>query len=84
MWRPSSFSRIFRDDTRKAGFTLGLHVLRHTHATTMLRAGVDARVVADRLGHSTTKLTTDTYQHVLPDQQQEAVERYERRMREAD
>ena len=84
VWRPSSFSRIYRDETRKAGFTIGLHTLRHTHATTMLRAGVDARVVADRLGHSTTKLTTDTYQHVLPDQQKEAVESYERRMQGSD
>lgn len=81
IWRPSSFSRVFHDETTKAGFTIGLHVLRHTHATAMLRAGVDARVVADRLGHSTTKLTTDTYQHVLPDQQREAVDAYERRMR---
>lgn len=80
IWRPTSFSRLFRERTREAGFTVGLHTLRHTHATTMLRAGVDPRVVADRLGHSTTRLTTDTYQHVMRDQQQEAVEAYERRM----
>jgi integrase len=83
IWRPSSFSRVFREKTRAAGFEIGLHTLRHTHATTMLRAGVDPRVVADRLGHSTTKLTTDTYQHVLADHQQEAVEAYESRMEQA-
>lgn len=80
IWRPSSFSRVFRERTRAAGFEIGLHTLRHTHATVMLRAGVDSRVVADRLGHSTTKLTTDTYQHVRPDTQREAVEAYEARM----
>jgi integrase len=80
IWRPSSFSRLFREKTRDAGFEIGLHTLRHTHATAMLRAGVDPRVVADRLGHSTTRLTTDTYQHVLRDQQEDAVRAYERRM----
>jgi len=83
IWRPSSFSRVFREQTRAAGFTIGLHALRHTQATVMLRAGVPARVVADRLGHSTTNLTTDTYSHVMPDTQQAAVEAYERRMEEA-
>ncbi len=80
IWRPTSFSRLFRVKTREAGFEVGLHTLRHTHATTLLRAGVDPRVVADRLGHSSTRLTQDTYSHVLKDHQQEAVEAYERRM----
>jgi integrase len=80
IWRPTSFSRLFRAETRAAGFTIGLHTLRHTMATTMLRAGVDSRVVADRMGHSKTGMTQDTYQHVLPDQQREAVAAYERRM----
>ena len=80
IWRPSSFSRVYREMTRAAGFTIGVHTLRHTHATIMMRAGRPAREVADRLGHSTTKLTTDTYSHVLPDQQQEGVEAYERRL----
>lgn len=80
IWRPSSFSRIFQAETRAAGLTIGVHTLRHTMAMTMLPAGLDSRVVADRLGHSTTRLTTDTYQHVMPGQQAEAVAAYERRM----
>ncbi len=80
IWRPGSFSRAFREASRGAGFVIGLHTLRHTHATTMLRAGVDPRVVADRLGHATTRQTQDTYQHVLADHQREAVEAYENRM----
>ncbi len=80
IWRPSSFSRAFREATREAGFTVGLHTLRHTHATTLLRAGVQTKVVSARLGHSTTRLTTDTYQHVMPDQQREALAAYRQRM----
>lgn len=40
------------------------HDLRHSTATILLAEGVDARIVADLLGHSTTKVTRDTYQHV--------------------
>jgi integrase len=83
IWRPSSFSRVFREQTRAAGFTIGLHALRHTQATVMLRAGVSPKVVSERLGHATTRMTEDTYQHVLPDHQQAAVEAYEARMEEA-
>jgi len=43
-----------------------LHDLRHLHATLALQAGVAPRVLADRLGHSSTAVTTDIYQHVLP------------------
>lgn len=50
------------------------HGLRHTHATMLLRAGVHPRVVMERLGHSSIKITLDTYSHVLPDMQEKAVE----------
>jgi integrase len=52
-----------------------LHDLRHLHATLALAAGVAPRVLADRLGHSTTAVTTDTYQHVLPDLDHDAARR---------
>jgi integrase len=42
-----------------------LHSLRHTHASLLINSDVTARVIADRLGHSTTKTTLDTYSHVF-------------------
>ncbi len=38
----------------------------------MLRAGVNPKVVSERLGHATVSITLDTYSHVLPDMQREA------------
>lgn len=73
IWRPSSFSRTFRQATRSQGMRIGVHTLRHTMATVMLRAGRPTREVADRLGHSSTRLTSDLYQHVLRDQQEQGV-----------
>jgi len=43
-----------------------LYDLRHTNATMLLASGVSAKVVAERLGHSSVVLTLDTYSHVLP------------------
>lgn len=57
---------------------LTLYGLRHTAATLMLSAGVNAKVASERLGHSTVLLTMDCYSHVLPHMQHDAVERVER------
>lgn len=40
------------------------HTLRHTMATRLLRAGVDAAVVAELLGHASSQTTTSTYGHL--------------------
>lgn len=52
-----------------------LYSLRHTCATLLLMAGENAKVVADRLGHSDVKLTLDTYSHVLPHIQEAATDK---------
>jgi integrase len=55
--------------------TVRLHDARHSAATTLLVLGVDVRVVADMLGHSQTRVTSDTYQHVLPAMAKDAADR---------
>ena len=52
-----------------------LYDLRHTCATLMLIAGVHPKVVSERLGHASVKITLDTYSHVLPTMQREATEK---------
>lgn len=51
---------------------LTLYCLRHTCASLLLQAGVHPKVVAERLGHSSTMLTLDVYSHVAPGMQSEA------------
>jgi len=41
-----------------------VHDLRHTHASVALAAGVDLKVVSERLGHSQISITADLYTHV--------------------
>ena len=49
-----------------------VHDLRHTAATLMLLAGVNAKVVSERLGHANISITLQTYSHVLPTMQHDA------------
>lgn len=54
------------------------HDLRHTHATLLMQAKVNPKIVQERLGHSTITLTLDTYSHLVPDIQKEAVNALEK------
>jgi integrase len=51
------------------------HDLRHSHATHLLASGVHPKVASERLGHATVGLTLDTYSHVIPGMQEDAVAR---------
>ena len=48
------------------------HDLRHTHATLGLEAGIPVKVISQRLGHKSTRITQDVYQHVLREVQEDA------------
>lgn len=54
---------------------LRFHDLRHTCATLLLAAEVDAKKVQDILGHESITTTLDVYGHVLPTMQREAMDR---------
>lgn len=51
------------------------HDLRHTSATLMVESGTGAKVVSDRMGHSTIGMTMGTYVHVSRSLDQEAADR---------
>lgn len=71
--------RHFKPALKQAGLdtNLSLYCLRHTCASLLLQAGVHPKVVAERLGHSSTKLTLDIYSHIAPGMQSQAADRLE-------
>ena len=83
--RKSNFlRRNFRPLLARAGLPpIRPYDLRHSSATLLLLAGEDSRIVAERLGHSTTRLTQDTYQHVLPGMQERAASKLDAIFRQA-
>ena len=44
---------------------IGVHGLRHTHASVLLYKNISVLYVSERLGHSGVDITTSTYAHVL-------------------
>lgn len=54
-----------------------MYDLRHTGATLLLKRGVNVKIVSERLGHSKSTLTLDTYSDVLPDMQSGAARELE-------
>lgn len=57
---------------------LTIHGLRHTHATLLMSIGEHPKIVQERLGHSDISTTMNTYSHVTPTMQRDAVERLSR------
>jgi integrase len=63
--RPEYVTRHFQALAEKARLpVIRLHDLRHTNASLALSAGVDLKVVSERLGHSQLAITADLYTHV--------------------
>lgn len=51
-----------------------LHELRHTHTTELLRTGLPAKSVSERLGHADIHITPDTYTHLVPELHRQAAD----------
>ncbi|WP_236777872.1 site-specific integrase [Anoxybacter fermentans] len=75
---PDAIRHRFNRVKEKSSIDVRFHDLRHTHATLMLEAGIHPKIVQERLGHSSITITMDTYSHVLPSLQKEAVEKLEK------
>ena len=70
---PDRVSKLFDGHVRRIMLPrIRLHDLRHTHASLALAAGVNPKVVSDRLGHATVSMTLDVYSHVIPALQEDA------------
>lgn len=65
---PDWVSRRFKRLVELSGLPpVRLHDARHISASLSLLAGVDIKVVQERLGHSSRQITSDTYTSVLPE-----------------
>jgi len=71
---PSYLSHSFGKIVRKAGLrNVRFHDLRHTFASLMLLNGVAPKVISETLGHASVAFTMDTYSHILPGMQENAM-----------
>ena len=65
----SSWWKVWDKAVRRAdlGVRPHFHDLRHTHASMLIAANVPMKVISERLGHSSIKITMDVYGHLQPD-----------------
>lgn len=63
---PSNFDRSFHLILNKLGLPIcGVHTLRHTFASMLFSRAVDIKIISKLLGHSSVKITYDTYVHLF-------------------
>lgn len=56
-----------RQDAKRPPMPLATyHDLRHTHAAMLIRMGVQPKVIQERLGHASIKMTMDLYGYLMP------------------
>ncbi|MGH3024774.1 MAG: site-specific integrase, partial [Gaiellaceae bacterium] len=59
---------------RRAGLeAIGLHECRHTFASLLIAAGVNAKAITAYLGHASIQTAFDLYGHLMPGNEDEAV-----------
>jgi integrase len=51
---------------------IGLHECRHTFASLMIAAGVNAKALSSYIGHASVTITYDRYGHLMPGNEDEA------------
>lgn len=61
----SGFRKLWINHVLRAvPFDVHPHMLRHTYATTLYRAGIDLRTAQKLMGHSSIQMTADIYTHL--------------------
>jgi integrase len=71
---PSNIRRSANTAWRHAGLEpIGLHECRHTFASILIAAGVNARAITAYMGHASIQITFDLYGHLMPGNEREAV-----------
>ena len=75
---PNGITRAWIKLVKRCGLAgIRLHDARHTHATLLLKGGVNVKVIQERLGHANFSTTMNLYAHVSPGMQKEAASRFD-------
>ena len=62
----SAYTKMWNTHVKQlVPFSVHAHMLRHTYATTLYRAGVDLRTAQKLMGHSSIQMTADIYTHLV-------------------
>jgi integrase len=62
---PNALTKEWSVAMAEAGLKVTLHSLRHTHASSLIAAGVDVLTISRRLGHASPTITLGVYGHLF-------------------
>jgi integrase len=72
-FQPSTVWRRARASWQRAGLEpIGLHEARHTFASVLIAAGVNAKAITTYMGHASVQTTYDLYGKLMPGSESEA------------
>jgi integrase len=78
---PSNLRKVFyRLLTAAKLRRVRFHDLRHTFASLLIQQGEGLAYIRDQLGHSSIKVTVDTYGHLVPGGNRQAVDKLDERV----
>lgn len=81
----ASVEKMFQYYSKKTGVHIHPHLLRHTHATELVRSylrdgeAVDWKFIQERLGHASVVTTMEIYTHLTKGDVQLAYQRYKQK-----
>ena len=77
--------RYFNSIITKCGLKdITFHDLRHTFASLLISKNIPIKYIQRQMGHSSIKMTMDTYGHLMPDVYDQAINVLEEIANEAD
>ena len=62
--KPNALTNDWLRASAVSGRRINLHALRHTHASSLIAAGIDILTISRRLGHANPKITLSVYGHL--------------------
>lgn len=75
---PDTISKVCKKAASKIGVPeFSMHGTRHTHATLLIEAGVNFKVIQMRLGHASFQETMNTYSHITPIMEADVIDKIE-------
>ena len=78
LFNPKRFSHKFHSLLKKSSLPLiRFHDLRHSHASLLVKLGVQPKAISKRLGHSNIGITMDLYSHIYEDTDKEVANMFD-------
>lgn len=79
LYNPKRFSAKFHELLEKNNLPIiRLHDLRHSHASLLVKMGVQPKEISHRLGHSNIGITMDLYSHLYEETDQEVANMFDK------